>query len=69
IKTILIKHPARENAKIDEQVSAAIDYFESVRTSLSMVDSRKVCILKNLRLSRCIGITGKRRRNIPFYRN
>ena len=40
IKTILMQHPARENAQIDEHVSAAIDYFESVRTSLSMVDSR-----------------------------
>jgi len=40
IKSILITHPARENAQIDEKVSVAIDYFESIRTSLTMVDSR-----------------------------
>jgi hypothetical protein len=40
IKSILMAHPARENAQIDEAVSDAIDYFESVRTLLNMVDSR-----------------------------
>jgi hypothetical protein len=40
IKTILITHPARENIQIDEKVSVTIDYFESIRTSLTMVDSR-----------------------------
>lgn len=40
IKSVLITHPARENIQIDEKVSAAIDYFEGVRTSLNMVDSR-----------------------------
>lgn len=40
IKSILMLHPARENAQIDESVSVAIDYFESVRILLNMVDSR-----------------------------
>jgi hypothetical protein len=40
IKTILINHPARENDRINENISATIDYFESVRISLNMVDSR-----------------------------
>ena len=40
IKSILMTHPARENAEIDDKVSEVIDYFESVRTLLNMVDSR-----------------------------
>lgn len=40
IKSILITHPARENAEIDDKVSDVISYFESVRTLLNMVDSR-----------------------------
>ncbi len=40
IKTILLIHPAREDAQIDERVSGAIDYFESIRTLLNMVDTR-----------------------------
>jgi hypothetical protein len=40
IKSMLIIHPARENVHIDEKVSVAIDYFEGVRTSLNMIDSR-----------------------------
>jgi len=40
IKAILSRHPAREDAQTDEKVSAAIDYFESIRTLLNMVDTR-----------------------------
>lgn len=40
IKSILMAHPARENAEIDDKVSDVINYFESVRTLLNMVDSR-----------------------------
>ncbi|WP_303180328.1 hypothetical protein [uncultured Butyricimonas sp.] len=40
IKSILMVHPARENAEIDDKVSDVINYFESVRTLLNMVDSR-----------------------------
>ena len=40
IKTILLDHPAREVEKTDEMVTSAIDYLESIRTLLNMVDSR-----------------------------
>lgn len=40
IKSILMGHSARVNEQIDESVSVAIDYFESVRMLLNMVDSR-----------------------------
>jgi len=40
IKSILSKHPAREDEQTDEKVSAAIEYFESIRSLLNMVDTR-----------------------------
>ena len=41
IKTILMSHPVREsNEVIDEEATAAIDYFDSIKIMLSMVDSR-----------------------------
>lgn len=41
IKSILITHPARENnSEIDDEVSLAIDYFDSINILLEMVDTR-----------------------------
>lgn len=40
IKSILSKHPAREDEQTDEKVSTAIEYFESIRSLLNMVDTR-----------------------------
>lgn len=40
IKTILMAHPTRENEEIDEKVTHAINYFESIRIQLNMVDTR-----------------------------
>lgn len=40
IKDILMMHPERDNADIDDKINAAIDYLESVRILLNMVDTR-----------------------------
>lgn len=40
IKTILMSHSTRENEEIDDKVTNAIDYFESIRIQLNMVDTR-----------------------------
>lgn len=41
IKSILMTHPFRaKNSQIDENATEAIDYFDSIRIMLNMVDSR-----------------------------